>query len=194
MVETGILGVITLFTGTDFEKADDKVAGAFARLNDYKATQSAIINFKKGMEILIKEITETKSQKLPLFIIVDELDRCRPNFSIELLENIKHLFGVDGVYFVVATDTNQLGHSVQAIYGSNFNGRRYLQRFFDQEFTLPDPENRLFSRFLFGKHRLLGEEKFLTPFEQQMYTREEAAIEFFALSSSFFQLGLREQM
>lgn len=72
----------------------------------------------------------------PVYIYIDELDRCRPTFAIELLERIKHLFGVDQCKFIIATDTNQLGEAIRAVYGAGFNSEKYLRRFFDREFTL----------------------------------------------------------
>jgi hypothetical protein len=47
-----------------------------------------------------------KSQKLPLFVLIDELDRCRPPFAIALLDRIKHLFDIDEPVFVFAADTS----------------------------------------------------------------------------------------
>ena len=76
---------------------------------------------------MITVLEDQAGVQLPLFVFVDELDRCRPDYAIELLEGIKHLFGVPGVYFVVATNTVQLGESVKAVYGSGFDGVRYLK-------------------------------------------------------------------
>lgn len=73
------------------------------------------------------------------------MDRCRPTYAVELLEAIKHFFSVDGIVFVIATDTAQLQHAIRAIYGEGFDGQQYLHRFFDQEFTLPYPEHLAFA-------------------------------------------------
>lgn len=78
-----------------------------------------------------------KSEKFPVFIFIDELDRCRPTFAIELLERVKHLFHVDGIKFIISTDTEQLAHSIRAVYGHEFGAETYLHRFFDQTFKLP---------------------------------------------------------
>jgi KAP family P-loop domain len=78
-----------------------------------------------------------KDSNHPLLIIVDELDRCRPNFAIEMLEVIKHLFDVENVVFILAYDGHQLACSTQSLYGQNFDGKTYLQRFFNLEFNLP---------------------------------------------------------
>ncbi|MDN8597900.1 P-loop NTPase fold protein [Citrobacter sp. S2-9] len=80
------------------------------------------------------------NKELPLFIIIDELDRCRPNFAIKLLEITKHIFNIPGVVFIIATDTEQLQHSIKVIYGNEFSANHYLNRFFDRRFQLPNPE------------------------------------------------------
>jgi len=43
-------------------------------------------------------LTKGKSQS-KVIIIVDELDRCRPDYAIRVLEIIKHLFDVNGYIF-----------------------------------------------------------------------------------------------
>ena len=80
-----------------------------------------------------------ENAKFPLFILVDELDRCRPTYAIEMLERVKHLFNVDNVVFVLATDTDQLSSAIKAVYGAGFDSPRYLNRFFDQTYEFPEP-------------------------------------------------------
>jgi KAP-like P-loop domain-containing protein len=41
--------------------------------------------------------------------------------------------------FVLAMDTEQLSHSVKVIYGEGFEAAKYLRRFIDLEFQLPEP-------------------------------------------------------
>lgn len=74
-----------------------------------------------------------------LIFFIDELDRCRPSFAIELLETIKHLFSVPGVIFVISLDKSQLSHSVATIYGEKMDTTGYLRRFFDLDYKLPNP-------------------------------------------------------
>ena len=50
--------------------------------------------------------------------MVDELDRCRPSYAVELPEVVKHLFTVDGVVFVIAVNRAELTHSIRALYGT----------------------------------------------------------------------------
>ena len=58
-----------------------------------------------------------------------QIDECSSKFVF------KHLFDVEGVYFIVATASHQLSHSINAVYGNNFESKRYLNRFFDQEYN-----------------------------------------------------------
>lgn len=73
----------------------------------------------------------------PLVVIVDELDRCRPMYAIEVLETAKHLFSADGVVFVLGMNRSQLAHSIRCVYGQDVDADGYLARFVDIEFSLP---------------------------------------------------------
>ncbi len=55
-----------------------------------------------------------------------------------MLENIKHLFGIPHLVFVVSIDKVQLSKSIQAIYGQ-IDTENYLRRFFDLEYILSNP-------------------------------------------------------
>ncbi|MFB0723800.1 P-loop NTPase fold protein [Aeromonas salmonicida] len=80
----------------------------------------------------------------PAFILIDELDRCRPSYAVEMLETIKHIFDIKGVVFVLATDTEQLQHAIKVIYGEGFDAESYLGRFFHRRFTLGSISRREF--------------------------------------------------
>lgn len=171
-------------------------------LNEHKTTKNAIAGFKKKLETLITVLEDQAGVQLPLFVFVDELDRCRPDYAIELLEGIKHLFGVPGVYFVVATNTVQLGESVKAVYGSGFDGVRYLKRFFDLQYTLPEPDNVNFARSLFAKVQVIDELNFVHGIESLdgffsdpslLQNAREILVSIFSTYSYSFGLGLRDQ-
>lgn len=180
------------------ERTGDRVSESAGQLADkalkeHKDTKKAIEEFKKNLGELVKAIENNKvGLKLPLYIFVDELDRCRPTYAIELLENIKHLFGVRGVIFVVATNKEQLCHSIRAIYGSSFDSSAYLARFFDQEYSLPEPDNRRYAEHLFEKFRIIEEDRFVTPLEKG-HAVTNNLIEIFSMFADAFRLSLREQ-
>ncbi|MDH2911244.1 KAP family NTPase [Kosakonia sp. HypNH10] len=82
----------------------------------------------------IKKITQDEK----IVIIIDELDRCRPNFSIEMLEKIKHIFDIENLYFILITNLEQLKASVNHIYGGSVNSQSYLDKFIKYTLTLPE--------------------------------------------------------
>ena len=90
----------------------------------------------------------------PLIICVDELDRCRPLYAIEMLERIKHLFNVPGIVFLLGMDRLQLCHSIQATYG-DIDTDNYLHRFVDLEFVLPEPDREKFLEDLWDRYNLV---------------------------------------
>ena len=89
----------------------------------------------------------------PLVFIIDELDRCRPTFAIELLERVKHIFDVSNMVFVLGINRDELCSSLQSIYGS-IDADVYLRRFFDMEFNLPEVNSETFARVLMQRYNL----------------------------------------
>jgi len=112
-------------------------------LEDHNAKTRDIEAFKETIGKWVGEAVGSNaggSPNKPMFVFIDELDRCRPTYAIELLETVKHLFDVKGLVFVIATNTGQLQHSIKAVYGSEFDAQRYLYRFFNRSFTLKKPD------------------------------------------------------
>lgn len=72
-----------------------------------------------------------------LLIIIDELDRCKPEYAVRLLERIKHYFSNDRITFVFSLNIEELQHTVKCFYGEGFDACRYLDRFFDYRISLP---------------------------------------------------------
>ena len=72
-----------------------------------------------------------------LVVVIDELDRCRPDYALELLEVLKHFFDVPGVQFVLGVNMKALENSVVARYGSNIDAEAYLKKFINIVLNLP---------------------------------------------------------
>ena len=113
------------------------------RLNEYLDAKECIKEFKRVLQNLAVALSESHENR-PLIVVIDELDRCRPSYAVELLEVVKHLFGVNRIVFVLAINRSELAHSVRALYGSGFDADNYLRRFFDFDFQLPEPERKAF--------------------------------------------------
>lgn len=88
---------------------------------------------------IFNDIIVEKAQKLVIFI--DELDRCRPSFAIEMLERIKHYFNDERIIFVISVNKEQLVHTIENYYGNGFDSTRYLNKFFDVNINLPEINN-----------------------------------------------------
>ena len=117
------------------------------RLSGFPDAQQSVEKFKVSFGEMAAEISEARGD-LPLIIAIDELDRCRPTFAIELLETAKHLFMADHVVFVLAMNRQELCHSIKAVYGSSFDADGYLRRFIDIDFRLPSPRRESFIEHL----------------------------------------------
>ena len=181
---------------SDLEKEVSSVITKAAQkaLVEHNAVKKSIETFKKEMTALIKYIDKNlSSKKLPMLVFIDELDRCRPDYAIELLENIKHIFDIQGIVFVIATDSQQLSHSINAVYGNDFASERYLKRFFHQEYNLAKPNSYLYSKFLLETRNIVSHQKYFSPLEQQLYTDSDIVIELFNRYCDFFQLGFRDR-
>lgn len=115
-------------------------------IKEYSIKKKTISEFRNELEKFIKQADSSK----PLVFIIDELDRCRPNYAVEVLEQMKHFFSVNGIVFVLSMDKNHLASSVRGFYGSEkINTDEYLRRFIDLEYSIPQPSNKLFCKYLY---------------------------------------------
>ena len=87
--------------------------------------------FKKELDSLIPEAGR-------LVIFIDELDRCRPTYAVKLLERVQHFFDNNKITFIFSVNLYELKNTIKKLYGSSFDGDRYLNRFFYAIISLPD--------------------------------------------------------
>lgn len=117
--------------------------------SEYQTYLSAINDIKTVLHDIVYEDTK------PLIIIIDELDRCRPDYAIKTLEMIKHFFDVDGVKFVISIDEDQIKSSVKQLYGTdNFDG--YIRKFVNYRFSLPEASKENYINAVFNIRRDTG--------------------------------------
>ncbi|MEM9420410.1 MAG: P-loop NTPase fold protein, partial [Planctomycetota bacterium] len=109
-----------------------------------------LVDKEMAQQLSVRKLLDEFSEKLselgqtlgedgkPLVILIDELDRCRPDYAIELLERIKHLFAVPNLLIVLSVDIENLGESASQVIGfSTKNATGYLRRFIDIDYRLP---------------------------------------------------------
>ncbi len=107
-------------------------------ISNYSEQTAQIKKLKERLEKLTT--TVEKDTEHSLIFIIDELDRCRPTFAIEILERIKHLFNIPGIIFVLGMNRTELEKSIKHVYG-NINSEDYLRRFCDIDLTLSAPKS-----------------------------------------------------
>lgn len=154
--------------GSNFGNAKEKFSGKDI-LSAVKTEEEIRDKVKEIFDSIIVE----NVQKLVIFI--DELDRCRPNFAIEMLERIKHYFDNDRIIFVASINREQLIHSISKYYGTNFDATGYLDKFFDWNIYLPELDTSFSDRLNFT-----GEQYFIENITKEL--------------SLYFQLTYREKL
>ena len=111
---------------------------AFADL-DIGSVKNQIDDVKKKLEDVVVEFQ--KNRDFPLVLVIDELDRCRPNFTVQLIESIKHFFDVENVVFLLVVQKQQLHEAFISVYG-NIDAKKYLQKFVHIDLSLPTNHGR----------------------------------------------------
>lgn len=84
----------------------------------------------------------SRNATAPLVFIIDELDRCRPPFALELIERAKHFFSVPGVCFVLVGHLPHLESTVRGAYGASVDSQTYLEKFYQLRVLLPRETRR----------------------------------------------------
>ena len=134
--------IVQKFTGIDAVSAgaltEEKKAkrDVFSKLPE--DTFSAYRNRKDAMNNLKEAIQKHVSSSAPrVLFLVDELDRCRPDYAIAYLETIKHIFNVKGAVFILAADRKQLENSAKTAFGPELDFDEYYRKFIHREVSLP---------------------------------------------------------
>ena len=145
-ISTGVKWVMDINDGGDkLEKLQEKLIDAASeqvglwvekQIKEHENNKNAFANFKT----VLKELAAKHEQ--PIVIIIDELDRCNPLFSVRLIERIKHFFDIPNIVFVLVCDKHQLQKTICHQFGYDENlGEAYLDKFID--FSIKFEKNRI---------------------------------------------------
>lgn len=125
-----ISGLTEVLTG----KSIDKISQA-VKVDDLLKAVKNQQNIDELTNKFFDNILQKKEDRLVVFI--DELDRCRPDYAVRLLERVKHYFSKNNITFVFSINLEELQHTIKKFYGDGFDANRYLERFFDYIVKLP---------------------------------------------------------
>lgn len=166
---------------------------ATEQISKYESSKKTIQSFRKQLATFAKDISrvDENNKHFPLIILIDELDRCRPTYAIEILEKAKHFFNVENIIFVLSMDKEQIGHSIQSVYGIGMNVDGYLRRFIDLDYFLPPPSKGKFCKALFRRFGL--DEYFQKRKKNEFINDKDQFIGVFSELFSIFDFSLRVQ-
>lgn len=173
--------VAALMDSLSFSIGGFQIGGNHKNIKEALQGKDILASIKTAEEIrkCVKEMFDSiiveNVNKLVIFI--DELDRCRPSFAIEMLERIKHYFDDDRIIIVASVNRGQLIHSISKCYGQNFDSTGYLDKFFDRNVYLPEVDIR------FGGGQAID-------FTNRQYYFEKVAQDL----NDYYRLSLRENL
>ncbi|MGY5392222.1 KAP family P-loop NTPase fold protein [Acinetobacter sp. NigerLNRRAM0016] len=102
------------------------------KIENHQVEKETVRDFKDELAKLAEKLEK------PLVFIIDELDRCRPDFAIRLIERIKHFFDISKIVFVLVIDKTQFSKVICHNYGYDEKlGEEYLDKFVDFMIPLP---------------------------------------------------------
>ena len=135
LISGGVLGTLAqqaYETGEKvIESASDEIGEKIkesieAKIESHEADKNTLLVFKQELAQLADKLEK------PLVFVIDELDRCRPDFAIRLIERIKHFFDIPKIVFVLVMDKTQFSKVVCHNYGYDEKlGEEYLDKFVD---------------------------------------------------------------
>lgn len=128
----GVAGVSGAAAAAAVENFLDRAEGAI----EGSLRRDVSSEFLDTLNELVESLPGSESG-CKLIFAIDELDRCRPDYALKVLERIKHYFSVQRTLFLIAYDPEYLGCAARAVYGASFDADRYIRRFID--FELPTP-------------------------------------------------------
>jgi hypothetical protein len=147
LIKQNLIAVPSKLTGLDLSVDVSKLNDRDL-LQEYSDQRKTKDRLKNKLAQLSDKVAEETGH--PLVFIIDELDRCRPTFAIELLERVKHIFDIPNMVFVFGINRDELCKSLNSIYGE-IDTTVYLRRFFDMEFRLPEADSANFCRSLMDR-------------------------------------------
>lgn len=131
----------------------------YAKKPNYKERIGFLNKFTEDFKYIISSITQ--KGEWPLVVFIDDLDRCSPTKSAEVIEAMNLLLDSEHCVFILGVDTAMLSRSIQAKYkniqpffeDSEYTsrlglGRHFLEKIIQIDFHIPRPAPKHFSNFI----------------------------------------------
>ncbi len=154
--------------------------GAAAYKEDH--SYDVYFGFNKVLGELI-ELLQGLAKEYTVVIMVDELDRCLPEYAIKVLERLHHLTeDTSNIVTIIAIDKTQLMASINQIFGFE-RPEKYLEKFinFEIELDCGAVSERICEKY----------PEYLALFDKDIFTFEESVEEY--LQAIFKDIDIRTQ-
>ncbi|PKL44145.1 MAG: hypothetical protein CVV41_05770 [Candidatus Riflebacteria bacterium HGW-Riflebacteria-1] len=188
------VGALYAFAAKLFtDEVAKKCTAALKRHDKKQSIEESALPIKDAREhlgLLVDELAESSFEN-KVYVFIDELDRCKPDFAIKILEEIKHFFSLSNLVFIVSVDFNQLEGSIKHVYGSHIDCEGYLMRFVKLFYTLPELNHLQYARYLRTQLASAAENLIEVPVLEDGVDSSFEAI--FASLSRTFNASLRDQ-
>ena len=150
---TLVSGIVKEVTKIDVEKAIKRKKGFFKRIKEDTKISSDEINTRLPLQNTLKSVRANMiklSDKFNIILIVDELDRCLPEYAIKVLERLHHICNEMPVIQILAINKKHLAESICKVFGKDYQrldrssewntqfAESYLQKFIDVIIPLPN--------------------------------------------------------
>lgn len=131
------VGVNLKFFSIGIENNLEKLCKSFLE------TKDEVKEFKKELAKIL-----VNNRIKPLIIIIDELDRCRPDYALKTLEIIKHFFDLDNLYVILPVNNEALVQAVQSTYGDIKNSEYYMRKFITENYLFPTSDEKYYKKIV----------------------------------------------
>ncbi len=137
------LSMFSVLLSTTKEADRKDISYVLKELNIIKRRKENIQDFRTRLVKIINKMRDNKS----IFIMVDNLNMCRPEFIVDFLESIKYLLNIKGLVFIISInkDKNNIQNAINKILGANFD----ISSFIDFTLHLPKQPADRFVKKLF---------------------------------------------
>lgn len=151
VVKAVALPFVEKYTGLNIEKFLEVIES-----KDFLEDVSAQQLIHERVDDFFDSVIKERGNRLVIFI--DELDRCKPDYAVNLLERIKHYFSNENVTYVFSVNIAELQHTIKRFYGDGFSATEYLDRFFDLTIDIPQIEvKKYFNAICYKPNDLVGD-------------------------------------
>lgn len=138
------VGIAKYFIKIDIDKSIKNKKNLFNRIKQGTKIANDIDSMLPLRKTLaeIREVIKNLAEKLKILLVVDELDRCLPEYAIKVLERLHHVCNKMQVFQIISIDKFNLADSICKVFGKNFLkttpehnimqfADSYLQKFID---------------------------------------------------------------